>query len=241
MDRRLLAAAALGLLLLTAGCSALSPGGGEVDRAALAENATYQWNTTADVTIRVAGGYYKAVYRIDDRSTVALSAFERLSDRRPLDVSAIKFRYPNGTVVNASAMDAERNDTYTAVTLPAEEGRFAYRVPMRGKEVHVATAATGSYEVILPPRTDVRYPLLGRVSPGGYERTVVDGQVHLRWADLTDDRLVVEFYLLRDLYIFGGIVLVGVLAAMVGLAYMWFQLRGIRDRRQIVDVENRDR
>jgi len=241
MRRRFLAAAALALLLVTAGCSALSPGGGEVDQAALAENATYRWNTSADVTINVTGDYYKAVYRFENRSTVGLSAFERLSDRRPLDVSAIQFRYPNGTVVNASAMTTERNETHTTVTLPAEEGQFAYRVPQRGKEIYVATAATGSYEVVLPPRTDVRYPLLGRVSPGGYERTVEDGRVHLRWDDLTDDRLSVQYYLVRDLWIFGGMLLVGIVAAVLGLAYMWVQLRGIAERRKIVDIEERDR
>lgn len=241
MRRRLLAAAALALLLLLAGCSALTPGGGEVDREALAEDETYAWNTSADVTINVTGDHYTAVYRVEGRETVALSEFQRLSDRRPLDVEAIAFRYPNGTVVGASSMDVERNDTYTVVTLPAEEGRFAYRVPKRGKEVHVATAATGSYEVVLPPRTHVRYPLLGRVSPGGYETATEAGRVHLRWNELTEDRLTVEYYLVRDLWIFGGVVAVGVGAGVVGLAYMWVQLRGIAERREIVDIEERDR
>ena len=241
MRRRFLAAAALALLLVTAGCSALSPGGGEVDRAALAENETYEWNASTDVAINVTGDHYKAVYRIDNRSTVGLSEFQRLSDRRPLDVAAIQFRYPNGTVVNASAMTVERNETATVVSLPAEEGQFAYRAPKRGKEVYVATAATGSYVVVLPPRTDVRYPLLGRVSPGGYDRSVEGDRVHLRWAEMTDDRLVVQYYLLRDLWIFGGMLAVGVVAAVVGLAYMWLQLRGIAERRQIVDLEERDR
>lgn len=241
MDRRLLAAAAFALLLATAGCSALSPGGGEVDRAALAENETYAWDTDADVTINVTGGHYKAVYRIDGRREVGLSEFQRLSDRRPLDVEAIQFRYPNGTVVDASAMDVERNDTHTAVTLPAEEGRFAYRVPMREKEFQVATAAEGSYEVILPPRTHVRYPLLGRVMPGGYETATEDGRVHIRWEEMTDDRLVVRFYLVRDLWIFGGIVATGIAGGIVGLTYFWLQLRGIRERRRIVDVEEGER
>ena len=240
MDRRLLAAAALVLLVALAGCSALSPGGGEVDREALAANETYRWNTSADVTINVTGGVYKAVYRIDGREEVALSEFQRLSDRRPLDVAAIKFRYPNGTVVGASAFTVERNDSATVVTLPAEEGTFAYRVPMGGKEMHVATAVEGSYEVILPPNTDVQYPLIGRVMPGGYETTTQDGRVHVTWDEVTDDRLVVRFYLIRDLWIFGGIVAVGLVAGVVGLSYFWMQLRSIRERRQIVDVENRD-
>ena len=241
MDRRLLAAAALLLLVATAGCASLLPGGGEVDRQALAENATYDWDTDADVTLNVTGGYYHAVYRVDGRQSIGLSSFERFNERAPLDVSAIKFRHPNGTVVGASAMTVERNESHTVVDLPAEEGRFAYRVPIRGKEIYMATATSGSYEVILPPRTDVRYPLLGRVMPGGYERSVEDGRVHLRWDELTDDRLVVQFYLVRDLWIFGGLVLVGALLATVGLTYFWMQLQGIKERREIVDVENRER
>jgi hypothetical protein len=240
MRRSYLAAAALVLLLVTAGCSALSPGGGEVDRQALAANETYRWDTSADVTINVTGGAYHAVYRVDGRREIALSEFQRLSDTRPLDVEAVQFRYPNGTVVGASAMTVERNDSATVVTLPAEEGRFAYRVPKRGKEVHMATAVSGSYEVILPPNTDVKYPLIGRVMPGGYETATTDGRVHVRWDDVTDDRLVVRYYLVRDLWIFGGMILVGAVAAVVGLSYFWMQLRGIRERRQIVDVENRE-
>ena len=241
MDRRHLAAAALLLLVASAGCASLLPGSGEVDREALAENATYDWDTEADVTLNVTGGYYHAVYRVDGRGTIGLSAFERFNERVPLDVSAIRFRYPNGTVVGPSAIGVERNESYTVVTFPDDEGQFAYRVPIRGKEVYMATAASGSYEVILPPRTDVQYPLLGRVMPGGYDRTVEDGRVHLRWDELTDDRLVVQFYLVRDLWVFGGLVLLGTLLATVGLTYFWMQLRGIKERREIVDVENQER
>lgn len=241
MDRRLLAAGALCLLLVAAGCASLGPGSGEVDRERLAENATYDWDTSADVTINVTGDHYHAVYRVENRSTLAFSRFERLNDRSPLDLGAIAFRYPNGTVVRAAAMSAEQNDTHVAVTLPAAEGRFAYRVPMRGKELHVATAASGSYEVVLPPDTRVRYPLLGRVEPGGYETSLEGERVHVRWTELTADRLVVRYYLVRDLWLFAGIVAVGAVGAVVGLAYFWRQLRGLRARRDSVDVERDER
>ena len=241
MDRRLLAAVALVLLLVTAGCSALGPGGGELDQSRLSENSTYDWNASADVTINVTGGYYHAVYRVDNRSTLALSRFERLNERRPLEIGAIAFRYPNGTVVGADAMAVEGNDSYATVTLPNSSGQFAYRVPMQGKELHVATAVSGSYEVVLPPNTRVRYPLIGRVSPSGYETSVEDGRVHVTWDEVTDDRLTVRYYLVRDFWIFGGIVVVGSLVAVVGLAYFWLQLREFRERRESVDVERRRR
>lgn len=240
MDRRILAAGALCLLLVTAGCSALTPGGGEVDRERLAEDASYDWNTTADVTINVTQGYYHAVYMIDNRSRIALSRFHRLSDHRPLPLGAVAFRYPNGTVVGADAMAFERNRTHVTVTLPAEEGRFAYRVSRQGKRIRIPTAVTGSYEVILPPNTDVRYFLLGRVVPDGYDRYTENGRVHLVWEGedaITGDRVVVRFYLQRDLWIFGGLLAVGATAALVGLSYFWLQLKALRQRRDAVDIE----
>lgn len=240
MDRRLLAVGALCLLMAAAGCSALTPGGGEVDRERLEEDANYDWNTSTDVAINVTPGYYHAVYQVENRSTLGLSRFHRLNDHRPLDIGAVAFRYPNGTVVGPEAMAFERNRTHTRVTLPAEEGRFAYRVARQGKRIRIATAATGSYEVVLPPDTDVRYFLIGRVVPDGYDRHMEDGRVHLVWDgadEVTGDRVVVRFYLYRDLWIFGGLIAIGTGAALVGLAYFWLQLKELRQRRDTVDVE----
>lgn len=240
MDRRLLAAGALCLLVAAAGCSALTPGGGEVDRERLAEDVAYDWNTSADVTINITPGHYRAVYRIENRSTIALSRFHRLSDHRPLPLGAVAFRYSNGTVVGPEAMAFERNRTHVRVSLPAEEGRFAYRVARQGKRIRVATAVAGSYEVILPPDTDVQYFLLGRVVPDGYDRFTENGRVHLVWDGedaITGDRVVVRFYLERDLWIFGGLLAVGTAAAVVGLSYFWRQLKALRQRRDSVDVE----
>lgn len=237
MRRRLLAAAALVLLLTTAGCASILPGGESVDEERLAEDASYDWDTDADVTINHTGGDYRAVYRVENRSSLAVSEFQRLDDRAPLPIAAIAFRYPNGTVVGAEAMTVEANGTHTVVTFPAAEGQFAYRVDVRGKEVHVATAVDGSYEFITPPSTRVRYPLVGRVTPDGYETTLVDDRVHIRWDDLTDDRIVVRFYLVRDFYIFAGLLAAGAAGAVVGLAYFYLQLRSLRERRDAVDVE----
>lgn len=237
MDRRLLAAGALVLLLASAGCASILPGQDGIDREPLAEEETYDWNTSADVTINATGGAYTAVYRVENRSTLAFSEFQRLDDRAPLQLGAVAFRYPNGTVVGVEAMDVEANGTHTTVTLPAERGRFAYRVGVQGKEIHVATAVSGSYEFVTPESTRVRYPLIGRVVPGGYETTIEEDRTHIWWEDLTDDRIVVRYYLVRDFYIFAGIVGVGISAAVVGLAYFWLQLQSLRERRDSVDVE----
>lgn len=224
------------LLAASAGCAALSPGGG-IDRAALAANETYGWNTSADVTVDVQTNHYEVVMGVENRSSVGLSAFERLNERRPLGLEAIAFRHPNGTVVHADAMAVETNGSHTAVRLPARTGQFAYRVAKPGKAVHMDTPRTGSYEVRLPPETHVRYPLLGRVQPGGYETTTADGRVHLAWEEVTADQVTVEYYLVRDLYLFAGLVALGLAGGAGVLVYFWLQLRRLRERRQAVDLE----
>jgi len=238
MRRRLLIAALLGLFVFIAGCSALSPGGDGIDREALGANETYTWETSADVTVDVQTDHYEVVVAIENRSTVGLSAFERLNERRPLGLQAVAFRYPNGTVVRVAAMSVETNGSHTRVTLPASDGQFAYRVAKPGKAIHMDTPRSGTYEVLLPPETHVRYPLLGRVQPDGYETSTTDGRVHLRWADLTADQVTVEYYLVRDLFLFAGLVALGLSAGAAVLVYFWLQLRRLRERRQAVDLED---
>ncbi len=237
MSRRLLAAATLLLLAGSAGCAGVF-GPGEVDEEALSEPASYDWNTTADATLTVQRDAVLAVYRIENRSSVELYRFERFNNERPLDPAAVQFRYPNGTVVGPEAMEFSKTRSRTVVELPADEGQFAVRLPKHGKTVRTPTVVEGSYEVVLPENARVRYFLLGRVVPSADERLVDDaGRVHLLWDAVTRDRVVVEYYLERDLLIFAAVVSVGSVALVGGLAYFWLQLRTLRDRRESVAWE----
>ena len=239
--RRGLALLALCVLVLTAGCSALGPG--EVSEADLAENVDHDWNTTANATLTVERDRYRAVYRVTGRETIDLYHPRRLDNRDPIDPIGAAFRYPNGTVVNITTDDVERADGATVVTLPAENGSLAFAAPRTGKRLAVPTNVPGSYEVVLPDGGRVQYPLLGRVVPGGYDRSVAsDGRVHLRWADPRGDRVVVEYYLARDLLLLGGIVAVAGAALLGGAAYFLLVLRRLRRRRDEValDVETGD-
>ena len=92
-----------------------------------------------------------------------------------------------------------------------------------------------------PPGGDVRVERLALKLSDGYETSVEDGRVHVRWDEVTADRLVVRYYLVRDLWIFSGILLAGGVAAIVVLSYFWVQLRGLQERREAVDLERRDR
>lgn len=234
MMRRVLAAGLLLLLAAGAGCTAF--GGGSVDPDRLAREAEYDWDTDANVTVTVEKGanVYEAVYRIDGQEALEVSRFEELSGDRPLDVSAVYFRHPNGTVVNLGPEAVTKTRSATVISLPADEGRLALSAPKRGKHVQVAAVLGAPYEVILPRGAEVRYPLLSRVVPRTYERSIEDRRVHLRWEEARGDRIVVRYYLGTDFLIFGGLLAGGAIAAIGGVVYFYYQLRDLRRAREEV-------
>lgn len=242
MTRRALAVAALALLAVTGGCAAF--GGGSVDQDRLRQDADYApyWGSQSDVTVVIGPDSYRSLVRVENRSEIELYRFHRFNNERPLDIAALAFRYPNGTVVGADAFAVERTGSRTVVDLPASEGTVAYTAPKRGKRVRVATVVDGgSYEVILPPDAEVKYFLLGRVVPRGYERSLDDGgQVHLTWEAVQRDRIVVRYYLGRDLVLFGGLLAIAVTALVGGLGYFLIQLRDLRTRREAVALDEGD-
>lgn len=237
MTRRFLALGLLVFLTATAGC--MGPfGGGEVDRSAADQDETYDWDTSANTTLTVEQDRILAVYTLDGQSTVEAYAFQRFNNERPVDPVAVRFRYPNGTVVGPEAMTFSQANSRTVIEPPTGEGQLALTLPKSGKRVRVPVVVDGSHEMILPENAHVRYFLLGRVVPSADERVeAADGRVHLRWNDVTRERIVVEFYLARDLVIFTGILALGSALLLGGLAYFWLQLRTLRERRQQVAVD----
>lgn len=239
MKRRYLTLLALGLLVVLTGC--LSGGGGPSEDA-LNENATYDWDTSANGTIRISGDSYASIYELHNESDLDVYQRDVFNNREPISFEALKFRYPNGTVVGASAFEVNTNDERTRLTPPNRTGKVAFTVSESSKNFRTPTFVDGSYEVVLPPNTDVGIPILSHVTPGGYERDRTDGQVHLTWDNVGSDTLVVEYYLDRDLLIFGGIFGILLLVAIVGGAYYWRQIRELTRRREEygLDVDNDD-
>ena len=235
MTRRLLlAAGALALLGLLAGCAGPFGGGG-IDTSRANESVDYDWDTSANATLTVESDAIRAVYAVENRSTVEVYGFRRFNNERPLDPVAVRFRYPNGTVVGPGAMTFSTANSRTVIELPADEGQLALTLPKTGKRVRVPVVVDGSHEVILPENAHVRYFLLGRVAPSADERVEGDdGRVRLRWDSVSGDRLIVEYYLERDLVIFAAVLTVASLAVLGGLVYFWLQLRTLRERRQQV-------
>lgn len=238
MKRGILILGALVVLVAFTGCLD-SPG---PSQSQLNENRTYDWNTSANATIRIQGDSYTSIYRVTNRTSFNVYTRDVFNNRAPIDTRGLRFRYPNGTVVNASAFEVDANDARTKLTLPNRTGKLAFTTDKNGKAIRTPTFADGSYEVILPPHTGVGIPILSQVTPGGYEATKIGDRVHLTWSGMNNDRIVVDYYLDRDLLIFGGMFGLLFVVAILGGIYYWRQIKTLRDRREEIglDVEDDD-
>jgi len=245
MHRRHLAlVAVIGLVALT-GCSALT-GPSDVDPNQLNENASYEWNTSADASVTVSRSSYTAVYDVDNASTFEVYDRDGLGRERSVPISALRFRYPNGTVVAPSdaSLSATKTDSRTTVQLPGNvSGELAFTAPRSGKRFSVPTLIEGgSYAVRLPENARIGIPLLSQASPGGYETTVSEPYMTVRWSEVTRDAISVRYYLQRDLLIFSGLAVIALVVGVGGTLYYYRQLQAVRRRRKEagIDLEEGD-
>ncbi|MDL5360355.1 DUF5803 family protein [Halalkalicoccus sp. NIPERK01] len=242
MNRRLLAIGSLVALVFVAGCAGF---GSTTSEEGLNEEASYDWDTEADATIEVTDGEYRAVYTVENRSTIRLYESTRYGDDNPIDVRAVQFRYPDGTVVGMDEIEVEESRSGVTVHLPAENGQLAFTSDSRSRNFATETFVEGSYEVILPPGYRVDNFVLANVRPGGYEAEVVDDQVHIRWDEMNASAISVRYYLERDVYLFGGLILVASIGAAIAGAYVYRQMQELRRKREEagldVDIEEDDR
>ena len=237
------------VLALSAGCTGAF-GSDPISQEQLTAPADYEWAATdTDVYVDVAGGQYRAIYTVSNRSSIAVYEFAELGEERPVEVSSVQFRYQNGTVVtvaNSSSLSVAKKDSRTIISLPNERGQLAYTAPMTGRSsLQIPTPIDGgSYEIVLPPRTRVGNPLLGTANPGGFESTMVDGRLHLTWRDVSAGSISVRYYLVRDMWIFLGLIAVVSVVGVGLIGYVWLQVRGlVRKREQLglnVDISDDD-
>lgn len=264
MNRRLLAALALVFLVGLAGCSTIF-GNGAADPEALSEDADYEFDTDRDAYIEINSDNYTTVYNVSAREgdeeepTIQLYTTDALTLEQPLEVRSLQFRHPNGTHVrfvdgNATriyengtteqvdSLSVETDGDRTTIHLPADEGQLAFTTPKSGKGVTIRTPVSGSYELALPPNTDASLPLLSQVQPANDDRREVDDRVHLTWADLDTEILVVRWYLDRDIWLFGGLSVVALTIGAGGAVYYYLQIQQAKRRREDegIDVDYED-
>lgn len=238
MNRRIvLGVVALAALVTLAGCSVLGPG--EPDAEALGKDVTYDWSTEANATIDVNDTRYQAIYRVENRSTIDLYNRDALGTEHPLDIEGLKFRFSNGTIRNLTADDVELSRQRMTVSFPGENvtGKVAFSAPRNGKSFGLPTFVTGSYDVTLPVSARVAVPILAQVSPGGYETSVANDRVTLSWTDVQSRSVSIRWYLQRDLWLFGGLVILALLLGGGGALYYLRQIRELESRREDVGLD----
>lgn len=263
MNRRLLATLALVAFLGLTGCTTIF--GDDIgDPAALSGDAEYNYDTDRDAFITVNRENYTAVYNVSakvtgDNDTIELWRTNALTLETPLEISALQFRYTNGTVVRyvdgeqvalredgteapTDALTVETTRQRTIVHLPAREGQLAFTAPKSGKELVVRPAVHGSYEVALPPDRDAQVPLLSRVRPSNDARVVVGDRIHLQWDQLEASALSIQWYLDRDLWLLGGLAAIAGLVGVVGAIYYYRAIKRAATRRdeEGLDVDYED-
>lgn len=240
MTRRLLAVAALFALVALAGCSAVF-GPPATDEEALAENASYDWNTDANATLALEKSSYTAIYEVRNRSHFEVFHRDGLGQERSLAISALYFRYANGTKVSVdnSSLSATRGGGRTNVTLPGNvSGRLAFTAPRNGKAFAVPAHVTGSYDVTLPGGARVGVPVMAEVSPAGFSTSGPDdGRVTVHWDEVDARQVLVRWYLQRDLAIFSLLIAVLVVVGSGGSVFYYRRIKRLQARREEVGLD----
>jgi hypothetical protein len=253
MRRRTLALLAVVGLVVTSGCLGALTGGGPTDPERLDEppESAYSWDPDTDVRITITKrATFRAVY---DASAdgfgdqLNLSETSAFGTKSPLTISSLRYRYPNGTVINGSEIESHGGDVFTAnnelvIEPPVAGGQVAFSGESTPKRFSLPVYVDGSYTVVLPEnrRTDV--PLFGQIVPEPDEKRMVENRVHIYWAELTAPSILVRYYIQRDIQIFGALAGGLAVVAVVGLFYYRRRIQELRARRESmgldVDVED---
>jgi hypothetical protein len=250
MTRRYLLPLALVALVLTSGCLGVF-GSQSVSADRLDEEppAPYVWENDVDAHITITeNARFQAVYRLN-RSSVELFRRDGFGGRNSIPVSAVRYRYPNGTVITGTELRArggavDSSRSRVSVTLPddAEGGQLAFTSESTPKRFSLPTFVNGSYAVVLPPNRRVEVFPFGKVTPRGYTVERDGDRRIVGWESVETDAVSVQFYLQRDLFVFGGAAAVLAVVGAGGLFYYKRRIDALRERREELglDVETED-
>jgi hypothetical protein len=261
MSRRVLAAVALCLLVFSSGCLGFFQGPQDVNDEQLRqeppEGYQYDWGSDRTAHIQLTeNANFLTVYEVPgNRSQITLYRNDGFGGTNAIDVRAVRLRYPDGTTIRGDEFgehggSIERTRDEVIVTLPNDvdndtTAQLAFTSSSSPKRFSLPAydwVAGSSYAVVLPPNRSIELPVFGTVRPGGYEVSERNGRTHIAWSDVQSRSLSVQYYLERDIYVFGAIAGALTLVAAAGLAYYRRQIEELRERREEVgvDVETED-
>ena len=248
MNRRLaLAVLAVLTLTVTAGCLDYVTGGGEISDDVLdAEpEAAYDWETDRNVTLTLdTGSQFRGVYNVSADQRLRLYQPTSIGQEGPLDISAVRFRYDNGTVLSGTELRARGEVDQTPdevyVTVPAD-GRLAFTAGATPRRLTLPVYIEGSYEVVLPEGSRMDFFLFSNTVPASATTERVDNRVRVTWENVESSSILVQYYQNNDLTIFGAII--GVLSAIAvgGLYYYRRQIDRLHATRVEMGLDDEDK
>ncbi|WP_235271551.1 DUF5803 family protein [Halorubrum saccharovorum] len=181
---------------------------------------------------------HRRVQRLRRRRDTLLPT-DPVHGRSAFEFEAFRYQYPDGEVVNGSEFRAaggevERtpDETWVRFGDDMEDGRLAISASGSPRRFTTLTYVEGSYAVTLPPGFSTDMPIVGHVSPRNHEIETVDGRDRITWDSVTSGSVVVQSYRETDLLVFGVILVIGAVAAVVGTVYFRRQLEELRQRRR---------
>ena len=244
MMRRLALLGLVVAMIPLGGCTTLF-GPGEPDPEKLNESAEYEWNEDHNASIVVEENQFRAVYNVGNASELRTYRQDALGQESHLEVSAVQYRYPNGTIIRAndSRLSVSQTRDRTILDVPNESGgRVAFSAPRQGKQLALPVFVGGKTELTLPPGARVGVPLLSKVSPPTDDRSVTNNRMTLFYENVTAQNMNVRYYLQRDLWIFGSILGGAIVIGTGGALYYLRQIKKLKRRREetAIDIDTDD-
>jgi hypothetical protein len=237
-----LAAAAIALLAVSAGCLGYATGGGEVTNETLDAEPPreYDFDTDRDAAFELStDATYTVVYAVGDREELRLYRQTPYAGDQPLEFEAFRYQYPDGEVITGSEFRArggeiERttDETWIRFADDMANGNAAFSGAGSPRRFTTRAYVEGSYAVTLPPGFSTEFPIVGHVSPADHTVETVGDRDRVVWDEVTSGSVVVQSYREGDLVVFGVILLIGAVAAVAGTLYFRRQLEALRERRR---------
>jgi hypothetical protein len=237
-----LAVAVVALLAVSAGCLTYVNDGGEVSNETLDAEppSEYEFDTDRDAEFNLStGSRYTVVYDVAEVEELRLYRQTPYAGDQPLEFEAFRYRTADGDVLNGSEFRArggevDRTPDETWVRFPegAGDGQVAFSAAGSPRRFTTLAYVDGSYAVTLPPGFSTDFPVVGHVSPRDHEIETVDGRDRITWESVEGGSVVVQSYRETDLVVFGVILVVALVAAIVGVAYFRRQLEELREQRR---------